>query len=174
MGPRVIHPLLFRTTLLVACGAFAGTGLLGVARFTSAQDATAALSARMSLGGVSVSAFPSRRPQSRIRFGADRAVRVCLSRELRDEFDRAARRTTITVCGAPAVRTERTFDALPSERVTIDGQHMVTPPRPRMTYVRVALRHDGRRYVVEWAVRSGRRAALRALEEAFFASIHCE
>lgn len=151
-------------TLLVA---------LAARRPLAAQDAGDALSARMTLGAVSVSAFPSRRAQSHIRHGADGAVRISLTRGAREEPDRAARRATVTVCGAPAVRSERTYAAVPSQRMSIGDEHLIAPPRPRMTYVSIALVHDGRRYVVEWAVRTGRRAALRALEDAFFASIRC-
>jgi hypothetical protein len=86
-------------------------------------------------------------------------------------------RTTVRVCGVDAIRTETETAAMPSVRVQIPNHgpsaHLVTPDRPRTTYVTIEIPRGTRWVSVEWSVPTAQRARWRALEEAFFASIRC-
>lgn len=171
------------TSILLAWRApLAALAVLALATAAGAQPpaepAPEALSDRMAHRGVSVASFPrsdrARGPQ-RIRRGASGAVRVSIGPAGRDEpLPRGARRSTLEICGVPATRTEIALPGRGEERISEGDRHLIAPPLPAMTYVWLELTWHGHAVRVEWAVRTGRRESLRAIEEAYFASIQCE
>jgi hypothetical protein len=159
----------------------ASLAVLYVAGAASAQPAAIgpdALSDRMAHRGVSVASFVrsdgTTLPQ-RIRRGAGGAVRLSIGPGGRGEpLPRGARRSTLALCGVEAVRTEIAMPGRGEERTSEGDRHLIAPSLPPTTYVRVELTWQGHRVRVEWAVRTGRRATLRAVEDEFFGSIRCE
>lgn len=103
--------------------------------------------------------------------------------ELRVRRGRASRLTsdatsTVRVCDVDAERRER---ALLGQRRTMlrgsqypQGHFCCLPERAAMTIVTVTLPRGPRAHVtIEWRVPTARRDALRAVEEALFASVRC-
>ena len=155
--------------------------VLAITAQTAAQD-TLTLGAPIVLHGVHVSGFApegDRHAGRRIQSARSVSVAVYAGPGARAP---GARSTTIRVCGVDALRTEISFGATASTRVQIrtddPSAHLTVPARPARTYVRVEIPRtiDGRTRVVtvEWSVASARRQALRSVEDAFFASIHCD
>lgn len=133
---------------------------------------------RMELRGVSVAAFArsarAGRLPARVRTALGGAARIALTAAGRRDREPRERRSTMRVCGVDATRTEVSHPAQPSGRVSDGPRHLIVPARSAFTVVAVELEHRGRRVRVEWLVRTARRAELRAIEDAFFASIRCE
>lgn len=133
---------------------------------------------RMELRGVSVAAFArparARRLPARLRTSFGGAARIALMSAGRRDREPREQRIAVRVCGVDATRTEISYPAQASRRISDGLEHQIAPARPAFTVVAVELEHRGRRVRVEWLVRTARRAELRAIEDAFFASIRCE
>jgi hypothetical protein len=149
-----------------------------MASVASAQVPT--LGAPITLHGVSVSGFAAvgergagRRTQSR------QSTRIAI---FAGHASRGRAHTTFHVCGLDAVRSIVSVARMPSSRVQIrpddPSAHLVVPERAARTYVRVEIPRTiegrDRLVIVEWSVDTARRDALRATEDAFFASIRCD
>lgn len=84
--------------------------------------------------------------------------------------------TPATVCGQPAVRQEA---VMPRAQATglvqsaDDAIGHVTEDQPARTRIAVGFDLAGAPVVIEWAVAQDQRAAWRAAEDRFFASVRC-
>lgn len=154
---------------------------LAVTAHAAAQEALV-LGAEIALHGVHVRGFaPEGQRSAGRRIQSRRSARIAVFPG-HVEHSAGETHTTIRVCGLDAVRSEVSFRATASSRVQIrddePSAHLVVPARPARTYVRVEILRavEGRDRVVtvEWSVVSARREALRATEDAFFASIRCD
>ena len=141
----------------------------------AAQDAS--LGDPITLHGVEVRGWTRRhadRAPSRIQ--TRHGVRIALVPGRLAGAGRGAR-ATVRVCDVDAIRTETETAAMPSVRVQIPNHgpsaHLVTPERPRTTYVTIEIPRAARWVSVEWSVATAQRARWRALEDEFFASIRC-
>jgi len=148
---------------------------LSTSSAVAAQDAS--LGDPITLHGVEVRGWTRQhgdRPLSRIQ--SRHGVRIAL---VPGRLAGAAHgaRTTVRVCDADADRTEVVVPAVPSVRVQIHhgapSEHLITPDRPRTTYVTIEIPRAAEWVSVEWSVPTAQRARWRALEDAFFASIRC-
>lgn len=167
-----------RGATIAACCALLLSLVADRALAQTVPSAAEVLVDRMELRGVSVAAFarPGRAGHlpARIRTAFGGAARMTLMSAGRRDRDPRERRTTVRVCGVDAIRTEVSHAAQGEQRISDGIEHQIAPARPASTVVTVELEHRGRRVRVEWLVRTARRAELRAIEDAFFASIRCE